>query len=106
MHLKDIQIIYLHGYGFYGFHKYVITYINLIKLLSSLIRVEGNLVKKILFKIAKFYPQAIYYTLRAFLVEKRHLKQNKYLSKSELSENNKNRQTFESGKCLALKLKK
>jgi transformation/transcription domain-associated protein len=41
------------------------------QLLSSLIRAEGATMKTILCKIARIYPQAVYYTVRAYLIEKR-----------------------------------
>ena len=46
------------------------------QLLSSLARPEGQAVKNILRKIAKQYPQALYYTVRAYLIEKRELRRN------------------------------
>ena len=44
------------------------------QLLSSLARCEGNATKNILCKIAASYPQALYYTVRAFLIERRELR--------------------------------
>eukprot|EP00466_Bigelowiella_natans_P000476 jgi/Bigna1/33130/e_gw1.1.3.1 len=44
------------------------------QLLSSLARPEGLAVKNILCKIAQQYPQALYYTVRAYLIEKREIR--------------------------------
>ena len=41
------------------------------QLLTSLARPEGQTVKGVLAKVAKQYPQSIYYTIRAFLIDKR-----------------------------------
>lgn len=43
------------------------------QLLTSLSRVEGNYMFKLLVEIARAYPQAVYCTIRAFLIEKREL---------------------------------
>jgi transformation/transcription domain-associated protein len=45
------------------------------QLLSSLARWEGVYVRKILMNIARIYPQSIYYTMRAYLIEQRDLRQ-------------------------------
>lgn len=43
------------------------------QLLSSLARFEGEQVYNLLREVSRFYPQAVYYTVRAFLIEKRDL---------------------------------
>lgn len=41
------------------------------QLLTSLYRIEGRAVKSVLSRIGKTYPQALYYSLRAFYLERR-----------------------------------
>eukprot|EP00457_Paulinella_chromatophora_P000070 gb/GEZN01000070.1/.p1 GENE.gb/GEZN01000070.1/~~gb/GEZN01000070.1/.p1 ORF type:complete len:2436 (+),score=418.65 gb/GEZN01000070.1/:121-7308(+) len=45
------------------------------QLLTSLARPEGPIVKLILCKIARIYPQSLYYTVRAHLIEQREVRQ-------------------------------
>ncbi|GAB5370731.1 hypothetical protein AAMO2058_001518200 [Amorphochlora amoebiformis] len=59
------------------------------QLLSSLARPEGIAVKNILCKIARQYPQALYYTVRAYLIEKREIRNSASASRQK-SQSSKN----------------
>ena len=62
--------------AFARFHEHIPVWVWLMwipQLLSSLARYEGQSAKQILSKIARTYPQALYYTVRCFLLEKREV---------------------------------
>jgi transformation/transcription domain-associated protein len=52
------------------------------QLLSSLCRIEGHCIKSILSRLVKAYPQAVYYSLRAFYLERRDVERSKGVSSS------------------------
>ena len=52
------------------------------QLLTSLCRIEGRAVKAIVARLVKSYPQAIYYSLRAFYLERRDVERSKGISAS------------------------
>lgn len=47
------------------------------QLLTGLCRTEGNAIKSLLSKVVKAYPQAVYYSLRAFYLERRDVERAK-----------------------------
>lgn len=52
------------------------------QLLSSLCRIEGPSIKTILSRLVKAYPQAVYYSLRAFYLERRDVERSKGVTSS------------------------
>jgi transformation/transcription domain-associated protein len=50
------------------------------QLLTSLCRIEGRAIKAILSRLVKAYPQAVYYSLRAFYLERRDVERSKGIS--------------------------
>lgn len=52
------------------------------QLLTGLCRPEGRAIKNILAKVVKAYPQAVYYSLRAFYLERRDVERSKGLTAS------------------------
>jgi transformation/transcription domain-associated protein len=52
------------------------------QLLTSLCRIEGRAIKGIMTKLVKSYPQAVYYSLRAFYLERRDVERSKGISSS------------------------
>ena len=60
--------------AFARFHEHIPVWIWLMwipQLLTALTRAEGQSAKAILSKIARTYPQALYYTVRCYLIERR-----------------------------------
>jgi transformation/transcription domain-associated protein len=52
------------------------------QLLTGLSRIEGRAIKAILSRLVKAYPQAVYYSLRAFYLERRDVERAKGISSS------------------------
>lgn len=52
------------------------------QLLTGLCRIEGNAIKAILRRLVKAYPQALYYSLRAFYLERRDVERAKGITSS------------------------
>jgi transformation/transcription domain-associated protein len=52
------------------------------QLLTGLCRIEGRAIKAILTRVVKAYPQAVYYSLRAFYLERRDVERAKGISSS------------------------
>lgn len=52
------------------------------QLLTGLCRIEGRAIKSILTKVVKAYPQAVYYSLRAFYLERRDVERARGISAS------------------------
>lgn len=85
--LNMSRILYLLSFDWYGgpvvkafarFADHIPLWVWLMwipQLLSSLARPEGYTVKALLAKIARGYPQSLYYTMRAYLIEQRDVRQ-------------------------------
>eukprot|EP00941_MAST-03F_sp_MAST-3F-sp1_P001871 g1871.t1 len=67
------------------------------QLLTSLMRPEATKIRSILLHLATVYPQALYYTLRAFLLEKREIPPDEVKGKDNLASSGKEKDEAASG---------